>query len=645
MENGEIYDEQEASEIERTRDYSFRPDLALKLPREALFVIDTPPPTVSGTLHMGHVLSYCHIDFIARYQRMMGKHIFFPIGFDDNGQPTKQLIEKFREDNPNSEFTDQDIIAEYTKSFRELFDSLAMSFDWSLQYSTSGKIAQEMTDNQYLEMQSEQTVYVGGSKVVMESNGTCHHEPDPGGYRTDIFAKTIERRNKIKEMAKTVRWHPSNALDVLNKWIDELSYDWCLTRTGSYGLRIFPMPSGMNNGVWSTWFISAATAEMNATGYYELREKLYPADLRAQGHDIIRTWAFYSIARSVLLGQKHAPWKNIMISGMCMADDRTKMSKSTGNALSPVGLIALHGADALRYWAAKVPLGNDTVYDQNTVDAGKKLIKKLLSVYKLVTRCVPTDIGKGRSGMYTTHAALDMWIVNQFVHMRAAYESQFAQMDYCLALQLVESFFFEKFCNNYLECAKKRAYLPCDDNQGYSAKITILQLFIGFMEMFEPFLPIVTAYIVKKLQVYLETLSETVVLDMPDPMEKFWGEVMMETMALNRKIRSAQNWSPKKEVIVVLGIDYLKSEDLNNAVAASMVGDIMSALNAGRIEIYSIVNDLWGDCFQNGNSWKDYKPCAALIKYDNVHYEQGKMVTLGLAPLPVKDTSPEDDQS
>ena len=64
------------------------------LPKDQTFVIDTPPPTVSGLLHMGHVFSYCQADFVARFQRMNGKDVFYPMGFDDNGLPTERLVEK-----------------------------------------------------------------------------------------------------------------------------------------------------------------------------------------------------------------------------------------------------------------------------------------------------------------------------------------------------------------------------------------------------------------------------------------------------------------------------------------------------------------------------------------------------------------------
>ena len=61
--------------------------------RENTYVVDTPPPTVSGQLHIGHVYSYTHTDFIVRYQRMKGMNIFYPMGFDDNGLPTERLVE------------------------------------------------------------------------------------------------------------------------------------------------------------------------------------------------------------------------------------------------------------------------------------------------------------------------------------------------------------------------------------------------------------------------------------------------------------------------------------------------------------------------------------------------------------------------
>src|SRR3954466_10928885 len=70
--------------------YSFDRAAAMQAPREQIYSIDTPPPTASGSLHVGHVFSFSHTDFVARYQRMRGKHVFYPMGWDDNGLPTER---------------------------------------------------------------------------------------------------------------------------------------------------------------------------------------------------------------------------------------------------------------------------------------------------------------------------------------------------------------------------------------------------------------------------------------------------------------------------------------------------------------------------------------------------------------------------
>src|SRR5262249_3842038 len=116
------------------------------------FVIDTPPPTVSGMLHIGHVYSYTQTDILARYQRMAGRNVFYPIGFDDNGLPTERLVEKVRNvraaDMTGEEFigTCHGVVKEAGKNFRDLLGRIGLSFDWSLEYQTisaqSRKISQ-----------------------------------------------------------------------------------------------------------------------------------------------------------------------------------------------------------------------------------------------------------------------------------------------------------------------------------------------------------------------------------------------------------------------------------------------------------------------------------------------------------------------
>lgn len=104
-----------------------------------IFSIDTPPPTVSGKLHIGHVFSYTQAEMIARFKRMQGYDVFYPFGFDDNGLPTERLVEK--DENlhasmlPRSELRGKCIatIEKYESEFKKLWKRLGFSVDWDLQ--------------------------------------------------------------------------------------------------------------------------------------------------------------------------------------------------------------------------------------------------------------------------------------------------------------------------------------------------------------------------------------------------------------------------------------------------------------------------------------------------------------------------------
>ena len=133
--------------------------------KKEIFSIDTPPPTISGEIHMGHAFSYSHLDFIARYQRMKGRNVFYPFGFDNNGLATERLVEKERKVNGlelgREKFVNLclEVSKEYENKFREFWGDLGLSVDWSLLYSTIDKRAQRMSQLSFIELYKKEREY------------------------------------------------------------------------------------------------------------------------------------------------------------------------------------------------------------------------------------------------------------------------------------------------------------------------------------------------------------------------------------------------------------------------------------------------------------------------------------------------------
>lgn len=147
--------------------YSFDPDSP-----DEIFSIDTPPPTVSGSLHIGHIFSYAQAEMIARYKRMQGYNVFYPFGFDDNGLPTERLVEKeegiVAKDLPRSEFIKKCIktTEKYEKEFKDLWKSLGFSVDWSLQYETINPMVQRISQKSFIRLYKDGKAYMKESPVL-----------------------------------------------------------------------------------------------------------------------------------------------------------------------------------------------------------------------------------------------------------------------------------------------------------------------------------------------------------------------------------------------------------------------------------------------------------------------------------------------
>jgi len=153
--------------------------------RADVFSIDTPPPTVSGSLHVGHVFSFTHTDVIARFQRMRGKAVFYPMGWDDNGLPTERRVQNYygvrcdpslpydpsftppaqpakppiSVSRPNFIELCTRLTAEDERVFEQLWKTLGLSVDWTMTYATIGKRAQRVSQLAFLKLLSRRLAY------------------------------------------------------------------------------------------------------------------------------------------------------------------------------------------------------------------------------------------------------------------------------------------------------------------------------------------------------------------------------------------------------------------------------------------------------------------------------------------------------
>jgi valyl-tRNA synthetase len=239
--------------------------------------------------------------------------------------------------------------------------------------------------------------------------------------------------------------------------------------------------------IMDTWATSSLTPQL--AGHWvddrELFERIFPMDVRPQGHDIIRTWLFSTMVRSNF---EHdvAPWKNACLSGWILDPDRKKMSKSKGNVVTPSDLFDQYGSDAVRYWAACARPGVDTAFSEDQMKVGRKLATKLLNLTKFV-------LGAGTNEPSTV-AGQPVDIVDQAMLVRLSEVVEAAtialeQFDYARALERTEAFFWW-FCDDYVELVKTRAYGENQDSS--SAQVSLHRALSIVQRLFAPMLPFAT---------------------------------------------------------------------------------------------------------------------------------------------------------
>ena len=341
------------------------------------------------------------------------------------------------------------------------------------------------------------------------------------------FIKTMEFREQLLARGRQLRWHPEYMRHRYENWVNGLTGDWCVSRQRFFGVP-FPVwypvrgdggldyahpilpdesrlpidPStdvpdgysadqrGKANGfagdpdVMDTWATSSLTPQV-VSGWLaddDLFARVFPMDLRPQGHDIIRTWLFTTVLRAQL-EQASLPWTDVAISGFITDPDRKKMSKSKGNVVTPFSLLQEHGSDGVRYWAASARPGGDAVFDPAQMKVGRRLAIKILNAARFaLMQAEPRG---------PIREPLDRGMLTALARLVEECTGHLEAYDYARVLERTEAFFWA-FCDDYLELVKGRRYGDFGGEAAASANSAMLVALSTLLRLFAPFLPFVT---------------------------------------------------------------------------------------------------------------------------------------------------------
>lgn len=369
------------------------------------------------------------------------------------------------------------------------------------------------------------------------------------------FIRLLDHKQAFLEAGEKITWYPEHMQARYRAWVENLNWDWCISRQRYFGVPFpiwycrscgeiilagedqlpvdpsvdrptHPCSCGSTSfmpeeDIFDTWATSSVSPQIigrwlndrtdPAGSTKDLEDNLYqqvfPFSLRPQAHEIIRTWAFYTIVKS-LYHFGVLPWKDVLISGWGLAGEGMgKISKSRGGGpMAPMQMIERYSADSLRYWAASTGTGKDSMISEERIQMGARLVTKLWNVARFSERFLA-----GYTPPPASHAPAlspaDRWLLARLQRLVRRVTELFERYDYAPAKSEAENFFWSELADNYLEMSKQRLY---DENHllREGARYALYQVLLTLLKLLAPVLPYITEEIYLNLFHMEESGSE-----------------------------------------------------------------------------------------------------------------------------------------